>query len=33
MALKQFPVVDSHYAVSFFHRFGGLLFMALVPLH
>jgi Predicted membrane protein (DUF2306) len=29
---KQFPVLDSHYAVSFFHRFGGFLFMALVPL-
>jgi hypothetical protein len=25
-------VLDSHYVVSFFHRFGGFLFMALVPL-
>jgi hypothetical protein len=29
---EQFPVLDSHYAISFFHRFGGFLFMALVPL-
>jgi hypothetical protein len=29
---EQFPVLDTHYAVSFFHRFGGFLFMALVPL-
>jgi hypothetical protein len=31
-APEQFPVLDSHYVVSFFHRFGGFLFMALVPL-
>jgi hypothetical protein len=29
---EQFPVLDSHSAVSFFHRFGGFLFMTLVPL-
>jgi hypothetical protein len=31
-ATEQFAVLDSHSVVSFFHRFGGFLFMALVLL-
>jgi hypothetical protein len=31
-APEQFPVLDSHVIVSFFHRFVGFLFIALLPL-